>query len=730
MTTFVGMFCFRHRWLVVMLWLAVVTGGMLAAGTVFERLDDTNQLAGTESGTAREVLKGAADRGGDVIALWEGVDPRSPILGRVPGELAAIPGVKQVQAPVTADNGKGVAIEVDFALGDNALRRKAVDAVSERLRALAHDVPGTTVRLGGSEVMGRQINAKVQDDLNRAEFSSLPATVVVMVIVFAGLLAAGVPLLATLATVSGAFAVLLGFSEFLQLDANIVSVVSMMGLALCIDYSLLLIARYREELGNGLSPLDAVRRAWATAGRTIAFSALTVIAGLAGLLFIDVPQLAAMGAAGISAAVVALLSALTLTAALLGLFGRRIRPPRRLRRAEAAHQAPGLSVGQREQAFGTTAGHVPDGHSASPKGEAADGQSERGFFARLAAVTQARPVLFALGAGALLLALGTPLLHATVTLPDMAGLPRTIESVAVFDELAAHYGRNDNPAVAVVARAQASTLDGWAAKWAGDPAVTRAYPARAVSGDVSIVSFAVPGDSQSGQARDLVTRMRADRPTPQSWVTGDAAVISDLNGKILNGLPLAAGFTIAAMFVLLFLMTGSLVVPVKALLMNIVSLGATFGVLVAVFEKGWLSGPLHTLTVGGLSPFVMVLVFAFGFGLSMDYEVFLLARIKEGVDAGEDTDLAVRRGLQRSGRIITSAALLMLIVFGFFAAAEVGDIEQIGLGLFVAVLVDATIVRCLLVPATMTLLGRWNWWAPQPLRRLHSRVALREQPAG
>jgi RND superfamily putative drug exporter len=171
------------------------------------------------------------------------------------------------------------------------------------------------------------------------------------------------------------------------------------------------------------------------------------------------------------------------------------------------------------------------------------------------------------------------------------------------------------------------------------------------------------------------------------------------------------------------------VVPFKALLMNVVSLGATFGVLIAVFQHGVLSGPLDTLTVGGLSPFVIVLVYAFGFGLSMDYEVFLLSRIKEGIDAGLPNDLAVRSGLQISGRLITSAALLMLILFGFFAFAKVGQLEQIGLGLFVAVLVDATLVRCLLVPATMTLLGRWNWWAPSPLRRAYARYGLREAPA-
>ncbi|GAA2641976.1 hypothetical protein GCM10010399_89820 [Dactylosporangium fulvum] len=221
--------------------------------------------------------------------------------------------------------------------------------------------------------------------------------------------------------------------------------------------------------------------------------------------------------------------------------------------------------------------------------------------------------------------------------------------------------------------------------------------------------------------------MRADRPTGGgSWVTGDAAMLSDLMGIIGAGLPWAIGVTVLAMVALLFAMTGSLVVPLKAVLANVVSLGATFGVLTAVFGEGFASDLLDTLTVGALNPFVAVLVFAFAFGLSMDYEVFLLGRIKEYVDAGVDTDTAVRQGLQRTGRVITSAAVLMVIVFACFAAARIGNIEQIGLGLAVAVLIDATVVRCLLVPATMTLLGQWNWWAPRWLSQLHARAGLCE----
>jgi RND superfamily putative drug exporter len=211
-----------------------------------------------------------------------------------------------------------------------------------------------------------------------------------------------------------------------------------------------------------------------------------------------------------------------------------------------------------------------------------------------------------------------------------------------------------------------------------------------------------------------------------SWVIEDAAALVDIKDRLVRNAPLAVGVTVFAMVVLLFLMTGSLLVPVKAVLASAVSLGATFGVITAVFEHGYLTGPLDLLRTGWLDPFTLVIIFAFAFGLAMDYEVFLLGRVKEHVDQGHDTDTAVRRGLAHTGRIITSAATLMIIVFGAFATSRLGLIQQFGFGLAVAVLVDATVVRCLLVPATMTLLGRWNWWAPAPLQRLHTRLRLRE----
>jgi RND superfamily putative drug exporter len=354
---------------------------------------------------------------------------------------------------------------------------------------------------------------------------------------------------------------------------------------------------------------------------------------------------------------------------------------------------------------------------------------EHGFFARVARLVQRRPVLVAVATAAVLLVAGAPLLSLNVQLPGLSGVPRSIEAARVADELTARFGRTTTPAITVVASTDASTLDAWAARWRSDPAVTGVRPAKAAGSGKATVGIDVAGDPQGAPVRALVLRLRADRPPGgQSWVTGDVAVLVDLLNLIKSALPAAVGVTLLAMVALLFAMTGSLVVPIKAILANAVSLGATFGVLTAVFEHGFGSNLLDTLTVGSLNPFVIVIVFAFAFGLSMDYEVFLLGRIKEYVDAGVPTDAAVRRGLQHTGRVITSAALLMVIVFSCFAAARMGNIEQIGLGLTVAVLIDATIVRCLLVPATMTLLGRWNWWAPAPLRRLHTRLGLRELP--
>jgi RND superfamily putative drug exporter len=698
-----GRWCFRRRWWVLAIWLVTSVAGGLASGPVVGGLADDNRPTHIESVKANEVLTTGSETSGTVSALIDQVDDlhapavRDAVAAAAAG-LTRIPDVRGVADPTLSPDGQAMLLTATRAKGDRAHRNAAVDAATTRLHRLAVDLHAAgqgraRVRVGGGPALSRQANQTAHIDQNRAELFSLPITLVVLVIVFGGLVAAGLPVLAAIASVASTFVVLLGFSKLTDLDSNVLTVVTLLGLGLSIDYGLLLVARYREELAAGFEPEAAVSRAWATVGRTILFSALTVAGALTGLLAFDVPGLAALGAGGVSIAVVAVLAALTLTAALLGLARHRIHPSARAIRRRAHY------------------------------GDAA----EIGPFARLSRLVQRAPLAVALVTTGLLLAAGLPLLTGTVKLPGLAGVPRSVEAAQVADELAGRFGQSQSPAVTVVARTDPATLARWATRWSTDPEVAAVRPAEAVGPGLAKVDLLVHGDSQGTAARALVGRVRANRPPGvDTWVTGDAAVLVDLLRLIRQGLPWAIGVTLLAMVTLLFAFTGSVVVPVKAILANVVSLGATFGVLYAVFEHGVLAGPLDTLTVGGLDPFVIVIVFAFAFGLSMDYEVFLLGRVKEYVERGWDTDTAVRRGLQHTGRIITSAALLMVIVFACFAGARMGAIEQVGLGLAVAVLIDATIVRCLLVPATMTLLGRWNWWAPGPLKRLHERIGLRE----
>jgi RND superfamily putative drug exporter len=359
---------------------------------------------------------------------------------------------------------------------------------------------------------------------------------------------------------------------------------------------------------------------------------------------------------------------------------------------------------------------------------------EQGFFSRLAGAVARRPWPVVLGLAALLLAAGAPLLSIRLQNGQANVLPQSLPSAQVQRTIEQRFPGAGTGPVTVVAEASPPELDAYLAGLraivpAGD--VLEVGRAEAL-GSRSRVDITPAGSTQGDVAQRLVHTLRAHRPPFRSYVAGGAAVLVDFKADVLRKLPYAFGLAALASLVLLFLMTGSVLVPIKALAMNTVSLGATFGALVWVFQDGHLSGPLGFSPPGAVETWVPVLVFAFAFGLSMDYEVFLISRIKELYDAGHRNDAAVRLGLQRSGRIITSAALLVVIVFAGFAAGRLVGIKELGLALAIAIVVDATLVRCLLVPATMTLLGDLNWWAPGPLRRLHERLRLREsagQPA-
>jgi RND superfamily putative drug exporter len=507
---------------------------------------------------------------------------------------------------------------------------------------------------------------------------------VLLVVLIGGFVAAGLPLAVALVAIAGALLLLLGVSQLTQINEYSVNVVTMLGLGLAVDYSLLILNRFREERAAGLDVPGAIRRTTATAGRTVLFSGLTVAASLCGLLVFAEPWLASMGYGGIGVVLLAMLAAITLIPAMLGVAGRRIRPARPAR----------------------------EGH---------------GVFYRVSGLVQRRAPLIVPLVAAGLIALALPVGRAELRNTWLDTLPPGSEIRRLSETVQARFPAVGAEPILVLAEAGAreEAMAAYVAS-AGRLAGVAATRVRPLAETTSLVEVVPTGASQGEVARRLVGELRDLEPGFRTQVTGPAAYLVDYRASIAERLPFALGLIVLATLVLLFLMTGSVVVPVKAIVMGVLSLGATFGALVWVFQDGNLTGLLDFVPTGYVDLTIPVLVFIFGFGLSMDYEMFLLSRIKEAYDATGDNDRSVAIGLQQSGRIVTAAAVLITVVFLGFAASELLTIKQVGIGLALAVILDATVVRTLLVPATMKLLGGWNWWAPRPLARLHDRFGLRE----
>ncbi len=714
----------RHARAVVAVWVvAVVLGlgtalGAFGGPSLFDKLTSGEPEVPGESRAGRDLLAAQTTSAEQLLMVLDGVDPASPrVAARVralSADLAAVPGVQRVGSPyaapggptsgagrgLVATDGRGVLVTVDVDKGLTAQRQTAtLDAVEARLARAADGLPGATARVGGVSLLVTAITDQVEVDLRTGEGVALPISLVVMVLVFGGFLAAGMPLAGAVASIAGALASLYGFASLIDLDSTVVNVVTVLGLGLCIDYGLLVVSRFREQMQDGDGDVEhAVGRTVAVAGRTVLFSGLIVAISLCGLLFFEASILRAIGAAGVSVVVVALLVALTLVPALVALAGHRLARPGLLTRV------PGLRTVLRRL------GDVPP---------------PVGVFSRLAHRVQRRPWVVVAGVLAVLVVTALPALSLQLRSSGTDLLPQGTEQRTFFEDLATRFPAAAGADVTVVARGSLAQVQ----RYGRD--VARLDGVRAVDAPVrqgSLVTLGVRvdgGDPGSRTAAAVVRELRASRPAFPTWVAGQAAGTIDYTASVLRRAPYAIGVVVLATFVLLFLMTGSILVPVKALLMNVVSLGACLGVLVLVFQRGHLETLLGFTSAGGIESTIPPLILSFGFGLAMDYEVFLLARIKEQRDAGASNDEAVVQGLQRSGRIITSAALLVAIVFSGFAAGKLLVVKETGIALVVAVAIDASLVRMLLVPATMTLLGERNWWAPAPLRRLHERVGVR-----
>jgi len=558
---------------------------------------------------------------------------------------------------------------------------------------------GVETDIAGAFAVFDDVNEITSEDLARAEMISLPIVLVLALLIFGSLVAASMPALVGLLAMVGALALVRAITNFTEVSIFSVNVISLLGIGLAIDYALFVVSRFREELA--LLPADdpdaaatAVRRTMSTAGRTVLFSGLTVAAAMSSLLIFPQAFLKSMGYGGMAAVLVAMVAALTVLPATLRLLGRRVdagRLPWRRRRPVV----------------------VAD---------------ERGRWAALARGVMRRPWLVIGVTVTGLLLVASPFLGATWGSVDYKVLPADAPAHVAADKLA-EFGPETSTAELLLTGTSESDASAYAGAVAALDGVLDVQPVAAEGGS-TLLRATWAGNSQTEGSQALVEDIRALEPASgEVLVGGQSAATVDLIDSVGSHLPMMGLIVAGVMLVLLFLAFGSLVLPVKAVVMNLFSITASFGVVTWIFADGHLSGLLGFSPQGFLDATNPILMLAILFGLSMDYEVFLLSRIREQWDHSGDNDLAVATGVQKTGRIITSAAVLLAVVIGAFATSGIVFMKMLGIGMLVALLVDATIVRALLVPATMKLLGRWNWWAPGPLARWWVKYGFREGEA-
>jgi RND superfamily putative drug exporter len=676
---------------VILLWVVFLSLGFGLGTGVFGRLsNDVPKVPGTESELARQYLDHADPIGESIIAVVEGTTVFDPGLraevDRAVSEVRTIAGVAAVPDPyatrgLTAQDRRALLIPVTLEGGlDDDAAERAVNKAAARMTQI--DAPA--IHVSGGPLLGRQLGERAQEDVKSAELISLPVVLVLLLVVFGGLRAAGLPLLIAVSGIAGAFLALFGFSQLTDISVHAIQVTTMLGLGLAVDYALLMLVRYREERRYTEDVVQAVHRTVAAAGRTVLFSGLTVAVSLTGLLVFPSTFLRSMGLAVAAVVVVDMLAAITLLPALLARFGGKIGP-------------------------------------AKDRPEDEEGR----LFGRLARFSVRHRVVVIAAVVPALVMLALPVARMTINIGDARQLPTSTEARQLYDAIGKHFppGTGVDP-VAVVLRPGTEPATADRIRALSPKAQTRQLPNGA-----TVVSLPPVGDVDGKAATDLVREVREVRGDEPVEVTGTAARLVDFREMLSERAPWAAVTVLAGIFALLFAFTGSLLIPLRTIVTTLLSLGAALGTVVLVFQDGHLAEFLGTEELGALSMTAPPLIIAIAFGLAMDYELFILARMREARHQSGDDLEAVVTGLRRSGRVVTSAALLLAVVFGAFMTGGFSPILQIGLGLTLAVLIDATLVRMLLVPATMSLLGRHAWWAPKPLRRAHDRYGLSEETA-
>ncbi len=602
-----------------------------------------------------------------------------------------------------------------YLVGDETDIQRTAGEIADQVTGT---VDGVTVRQGGLAAIYHDVNEQTTRDLAVAEAVAIPLSMIVLVLVFGSLVAASLPLAVGLFAIVVTMAILRLCTMFTDVSIFALNLTTAMGLALAIDYSLFIVSRYREELDNGRDPVGATIRAVQTAGRTVLFSALTVALSMAVMLVFDLYFLKSFAYTGVAVVAAAAVASILVLPAALVLLGHRVnaadlRVPLRRLLGRDPHPAP-----------------VP--------------LEQNGWY-RLVQVVMRHAAPVAIVIIAVLLTLGSPFLSLKFGYPDDRVLPASAPAHQVGDSMREQFPQADPAASTTVVldgyRGDQQRIEQFAGELSGIRDVQAVLSAAGIYVNGQRVAPAPPGmANESGTYLSVSTRLDPYSPAGQDQLDeiravsapgpavygGAAAVNDDSLDALAARMPLALALIALTTLIVLFLFTGSVVLPIKALLLNTLSLAAAFGAMVWIFQDGHLSGLLGFVPVGYLVPTMPILMFCLAFGLSMDYEVFLLSRIREEWLATGDNTRAVAIGVARTGRIFTAAALLMAIVMGALVTSKVAFMQMMGLGLTLTVLADATIIRGLLAPALMRLLGPLNWWAPKPLVRLHERIGLSE----
>jgi RND superfamily putative drug exporter len=706
----IGAFVFRWRWVVLVVsaaFLVLAVAGLVRGGSL-----TSGVIHGLESETAQREIDAITGRPQDTTLLCvfhqDGADARSPEFTEAVDEalepLRDDPSVASVLSPESfppqmaagmVDAPAGIALAYVTLQGDFRDALRAYPAVRARLQS-----PRLAIDCTGRVPFMHDLDETLEHDLLRAEVVSIPLALVVLLLVFRTVAAATLPVGIGGLAVVGGIAIVTALSHVTDIAQYTINVCSLIGTGVAIDYSLFIVSRHREELATGKSVRDALVAAMGTAGRVVGFSGVAVATGLAGLLFFHGSYLFAMGIGGVVVVALAVVFALTFLPALLAVLGRRI-----------------------------DAGRLPMRRAAPPMGE--------GLWHRTAMRVMRHPWLFLLPTVALLLVMGIPFLHIRLAASDVRVLPGGIEARRGYDLLGQHFPDLAANRIAIVVRfpsppalppERAAAVRSLAERVSALPSVRRVQspledPLVPVGADAAVLYAISDEPPESDVARDVVRAIRADRRVADGTllVGGETANDVDATAFITTRVPKAVGLVVGATVLVVFLLLGSVLLPLKAVLMNALSIAGSFGALVWIFQDG------HLLVRAGprpVEPSLPILLFCVVFGLSMDYEVLMLSRMRESWQRTGDDTLAVAEGLEKTAGLITSAATIMISVFGAFALARVVLIKAVGLGMALAVAVDATLVRILLVPATMRLLGHLNWWAPRFLLRLREKLGV------